>query len=189
MFTVVALRRIGVESYQSSTMHVPFLVLCMLFAGHQEPHVDDDVKTLIDTFGRSFFKPSRWPIVVEPFIVPGERHLLDAHDIEMFRSSASDDFAISTPKTMSACLNAVSRTGKLFDNVVRKQKRGYQLCRKVAVSFDGKIYRATDAEIEFALQHEKDAPSTDAATYLKAVQEVRRRHARARARARRNCSG
>lgn len=189
MFTVVALRRIGVESYQSSTMHVPFLVLCMLFAGHQEPHVDDDVKTLIDTFGRSFFKPSRWPVVVEPFIVPGERHLLDAHDIEMFRSSASDDFAISTPKTMSACLNAVSRTGKLFDNVVRKQKRGYQLCRKVAVSFDGKIYRATDAEIEFALQHEKDAPSTDAATYLKAVQEVRRRHARARARARRNCSG
>lgn len=57
------------------------------------------------------------------------------------------------------------------------QANCYRLCRKVAVSTDGKIYRATNAEIEQALLHTKNAPSTDGATYVKAVQKVRRRHA------------
>lgn len=57
------------------------------------------------------------------------------------------------------------------------QAKCYRLCRKVAVSTDGNIYRATNAEIEKALLHTKNAPSTDGATYVKAVQEVRRRHA------------
>lgn len=54
--------------------------------------------------------------------------------------------------------------------------RSYHLCREIAVAFDGKIYRATDAEIEAALRNETGAPSTDAATFVKAVQKAYRQY-------------
>lgn len=116
------------------------------------------------------------------FFIPGDGSLLDAHDIEKLRPSTSEDFSIATPKPMSACVNGDSRRRKVPWTLFRTQERSYHLCRKVAVSFDGKVHRATDAEIEAALKNEKGAPSTSAVTYVKAVQEVRRRHAMARAR-------
>ena len=106
----------------------------------------------------------------------------DAHDIEVLRASKAEDFAIATAKAMPAHLKGHSVKRKAFEGVFRRHKRSYHLCRKVAVSFDGKVHRATDAEIEAALKNEKGAPSTSAVTYVKAVQEVRRRHAMARAR-------
>lgn len=121
-----------------------------------------------------------------PFLVPGEGHLLDAHDIEKLRTSTSDDFASATPRPISACLNGDSRRRNVPENVFRNQEKSYQLCKRVAVSFDGKIYRATDAEIEAALKNEKSAPSCSVGTYVKAVQETRRQHAAIRARLRGN---
>lgn len=163
-------------------MPLPPHVLRMPVAGEQEPHVEDEVTKIIQTFGSNFFCGRRWPAVGNPFVVPGEGHLLDAHDIEELRLSTADDFAIATPKPMSACLNGDPRRRKVSDTKLREQTRNYQLCKKVAVSFDGQVYRATDDEIEAALQNEENAPSTDATTYLKAVQEVRRQNAMARAR-------
>ena len=105
----------------------------------------------------------------------------DAHDIEVLRASKAEDFAIATAKAMPAHLKGHSVKRKAFEGVFRRHKRSYHLCKKVAVSFNGKIYRATNREIEAALKNEKSAPSTDAATYLNAVQEVRRQHATKRA--------
>ena len=151
-------------------------------AGQQRTHIDDQVKTLIKTFEHTFFSGLRWPAVGKTFVVPGESHLLDAHDIDKFRLSTPDDLTIAKPKPMSACLNGDPRRRKVHLGRFRAQQRNYNLCKKVAVSFNGMIYRATDSEIEAALQHEEGAPSTDAATYVKAVQEVRRQHALVRAR-------
>ena len=52
----------------------------------------------------------------------------------------------------------------------------------MAVSFDGESFRATDGEILAALAQTEGAPQTDAATYVKAVLEARRRHAARNAR-------
>lgn len=151
-------------------------------SGQQESHVDDEIKKLIKMFAHSFFSGLRWPAVGKTFIVPGVGHLLDAHDIDKFRLSTADDLAIAKPKPMSACLNGDPRRRKVHKGRFREQQRNYHLCKKVAVSFNGVIYRATDSEIEAALQQEEDAPSIDATTYVKAVQVVRCQHALVRAR-------
>lgn len=110
---------------------------------------------------------------------------MDARDIEKLRVSTCDDFGTATPKPMSACLNVDSRRKAVPPSICKKLQISYALCKKVAVSFDGQIFRATDAEVEEALKIERDAPSScSAAIYVKAVQEIRRRHAIARARLR-----
>lgn len=55
------------------------------------------------------------------------------------------------------------------------QERGYHLCKKVAVATDGTIYRATDGEISETLAKCNGAPATDAPTYVKIAEELRRR--------------
>lgn len=102
---------------------------------------------------------------------------MDAHRIQMFRTSTREDFKSATPKPMPVYINGNPYGGKEPEQVFRIQEKGYRLCRKVAVSSDGEIFRATDREILAALTETEGAPSTDAATYLEAVQEVRRRDA------------
>lgn len=81
---------------------------------------------------------------------------------------------------MPSYITGSSVSRKEFKSVFRRHEKSYWLCKKVAVSFDGTIYRATDAEIEAALDKEEHAPSTDAALYVKAVQEIRRQQENAR---------
>lgn len=143
------------------------------------PLVNQEAKDLIAQFERGFFDLRRWAISrVNVFVVPDQGCSLDAHDIQTLRPSTADDFASAKPKPMRAYTNGNSLGGrKVYRDKFEMQVRHYHFCKKVAVSFDGKIYRATDAEIEAALHNDRDAPLTDAATYVKAVQELRRRHA------------
>ncbi|CAM9121391.1 unnamed protein product [Scytosiphon promiscuus] len=56
----------------------------------------------------------------------------------------------------------------------------YHQCKRVAVSSDGKVFRATDKEIEAALNKEpedkKFLHGMKAGTYVKLIREARRRH-------------
>lgn len=149
--------------------------------GYQVPDVNDEAKKIIDTFRKSFFSGNRWVATCITFFVPIEDCLLDRRDIEKLRASTSEDFVTATPKPMPAYIKGSSVNRAQFKCVFRRHEKSYRLCKKVAVSFDGTIYRATDAEIEAALEKEKHAPSTDAATYVKAVQEIRRQQEIARA--------
>lgn len=91
----------------------------MLLTGCHEPHVNGKVRKLTETFRSSFFAVNRRPAVVAPFVVRGEGHLLDAHDIEKLCPSKSDNFSIQTPKPMLACLNADKWKGKVCESTVR----------------------------------------------------------------------
>lgn len=124
----------------------------------------------------------KWVSMCQPFHIPTEDCVLDLRDIEKLRTSTSKDFATATPKPMPAYIAGPSVRNSEHKCVFKKHEKSYRLCKKVAVSFDGTIYRATDAEIKAALREERYAPRTDAATYVKAVQEVRRQHEIKRAR-------
>lgn len=159
--------------------------MCVVYADalfSQAPHVDKHVKKLIKKFELTFFARHRWAAECKPFTLPGEGYWLDAYRIESFRSSTYEDFAVAVPKPMPVFLKGNPFGSVAPRGLFRKTEKTYHLCRKVAVSSDGKIYRATDAEIQAALQCDKKAPSCSAATYVKAVQEMRRRHAITRAR-------
>ncbi|CAM9368164.1 unnamed protein product [Laminaria digitata] len=113
----------------------------------------------------------------QPFVVPGKGFWFDAHRIERLRCSTYEDFAVAIPKPMPVYIRGNPFCHTENSVQFKRQEIGYHLCRRVAVSVDGKIYRATDAEIAAALKSNEEAPSCSAATYVKAVQEVRRRHA------------
>lgn len=155
-------------------MPVPLIVSCMPLTGQQAPHVRQDVKDLIADHEFGFFAKNKWETALKTFVVPGEGYWLDEHRIEKFRTSTREDLDLATPKPMPVYINRNPLSHVAPKRKFWTQVKHYHLCRKVAVSFDGMIYRATNAEIETALQNEKDAPSSDAATYVKAVQEVRR---------------
>lgn len=151
----------------------------------QVPHVSQEVKDLIeqvDLFEHGFFSKSQWALCTT-FVIPGDGYWRDgndidkAHKIEKFRRSTHEDFVSATPRPMPEYIKR-NRWGRVAaKSDFNRQTRSYHLCKKVAVSFSGQIYRATDEEIESALQHEEGVPSTGAATYVRAVQEVCRRHA------------
>lgn len=170
------------ESYQPLAMPVPLLVSCVPPAGQQVPVVSQTVNKLIAEFELSFFKMDRWRAACKPFVVPGEGYWMDIHRIEKLRTSTFKDFTSATPMPMPVYIDGNPFIHVKTNSVFKQQVRPYHLCKKVAVAFDGKVYRATDAEIEAALQNEETAPSCSAATYVKAVQEVRRRHEIERAR-------
>lgn len=144
--------------------------------GEQIQHVSQEVKDLIAQHELGFFAKAKWATVLKPFVVPGEGYWLDEHRIEKFRTSTREDFDIAIPIPMPAYINRNPFSQVEPKRTFWNQVRHYHLCRKVAVSFDGEVYRAIDADIELALLNEKGAPSTDAATYVKAVQEMRRRY-------------
>lgn len=151
----------------------------------QVPHVSQEVKDLIeqvDLVERGFFSKCYWALC-KTFVIPGDGYWRDgddidkAHKIEKFRRSTHQDFVSATPRPMPEYIKCYRSGRVVTKSGFNKQARSYHLCKKVAVSFGGQIYRATDEEIESALQHEKGVPSTAAATYVRAVQEVCRRHA------------
>ncbi|CAM9368091.1 unnamed protein product [Laminaria digitata] len=149
------------------------------------PHVSQEVEDLIAQFKLDFgfFSANRWKYTCKPFFRPGEGYWLDKHNIQQFRTSTYEDFASATPKQMPTFIKGNRLQHLASQCAFRAQEKGYHLCKKVAVSFDGRIFRATDAEIEAALKNEYNAPACDAATYVKAAREVcRRRSATARAR-------
>lgn len=111
------------------------------------------------------------------FILPGEGYWLDASNIKMFRKSTHKDFAKATPKPMPIYIDGNPHCTRETKALFGLQETGYHLCKRVAVSADGNIYRATDAEISAMLAKTKGAPTTDAQTYVRAVVELRRRHA------------
>lgn len=124
---------------------------------------------------------SRWPPEGKTLSLPGEGYWLDAHHIKLFRYSTYEDFATATPKPMPVYING-NPWGREFPKATFiMHQKGYHLCKKVAVSVNGDIYRATDEEIEAALAEHETAPDLDAATYVKLAQETRRRHAIERA--------
>lgn len=149
----------------------------MPLSAEQVPHLDEDTKKLVEKFEHGFFAKNRLSRECRTFVVPGKGYWDDSNDIETIRKSTYEDFITATPGPMPRYMkpNPYSLWGS--KRHCNDQVKGYHLCKKVAVSSDGKIYRATDEEIVAALKKIKDAPSTDAATYVKAVQEVRRRHA------------
>lgn len=137
---------------------------------------------IVEAFELTFFAKVRWPVGLIPFVVPGEGYWLDTDGIERLRASTFEDFNVATQKRMPAYIPNNSLWRISPKTKFRLQEKAYRLCRKVAVSSDGKVYRATDAEIESALKTDPNAPSCSAVIYVKAVQEVRRRHAVSRAR-------
>lgn len=144
--------------------------------GQQAPHANQEVEDLIAEHEIGFFAKNKWETALKTFVVPGEGYWIDEHRIEKFRTSTREDLDLATPKPMPVYINRNPLSHAEPKRKFWTQVKDYHLCRKVAVSFDGMIYRATNAEIEAALQKEKGAPSSDAATYVKAVQEVRRRY-------------
>lgn len=65
---------------------------------------------------------------------------------------------------------------KTPERYFKTQQRNYDLYKRVAVSFKGRIYPATNAEIAVALTKAEGTPDVDAATYVMLVQETRRCH-------------
>ena len=112
----------------------------------------------------------------KPFGVPGQGYWLDEHRTKKLRTYTHEDFDSAATKPMPVYIDRNPFSHKEPKIIFVNQANHYQLYKKVTVSVDGEIFRATDAEIEAALQNEKSAPSTDAATYVKAVREIRRRH-------------
>lgn len=155
----------------------PMLAGRVPLTGQQVPQVNPQVNDLIArcTSRYGFFAKANWR-ASSPFVVPGEGYWVDTHRIERLRTSTFEDFDVATPMPMPVYIERNPWAKYKTKLIYLDESRRYRLCRKVAVSSDGKIYRATDAEIEAALQTAKNAPSTDAATYVKTVQEVRRRH-------------
>lgn len=140
-------------------------------------HVNEGARKLVEDFKHGFFARQRFGRACRTFFLPGEGYWLDENRIQVFRKSTFEDFNRATPKPMPVFIKGNPHSGKESKQQFKVQEKGYHLCRKVAVSFDGEIFRATDREILAALAATKGAPLTDVATYVKAVQEVRRLHA------------
>ncbi|CAM9203038.1 unnamed protein product [Laminaria digitata] len=145
------------------------------------PHVDDEAKRLFERYSRSFFYGGRWKTGCKPFFVPREDCASDALSIEKLVTSTPENLASAKPRAMPAYTDGASSRHKVCKSYFSNHKKSYHLCKKVAVSFDRKVYRAPDAEIEAALRRHPGAPSCSAVTYVKAAQEARRQHALARA--------
>lgn len=138
---------------------------------------DGDTKKLVEKFEHGFFAKNRWSRECRPFVVPGKGYWDGSNDIERIRKYSYEDFITAIPGPMPWYIEPNPYPFWGSKRTCNAQVKGYHLCKKVAVPSDGKIFRATDQEILAALKKIKDAPSTDAATYVKAVQEIRRRHA------------
>lgn len=141
----------------------------------------DKANALIEAFKGGFFQRQRWSHQRKAFVNPGEGYWLDTNNIQQLRNSTHDDFVTATPKPFPVYIERNPYSAANPKTLFSAEAKGYYLCRRVAVSTDGNIYRATNDEIEAALADIADAPSTDAPTYVKAVQELRRRHAIAKA--------
>lgn len=150
-------------------------VLCLLLTDEQVPHASKEVNEILETYKRGFFDIHRWRCLRSTCVLPSEGCWLAEHDIQQLRATTHEDLASATPKPMMGFDETNPQQNRLSRFNLRMQEKSYHLCRKVAVSFDGKIYRATDGEILAALAKTRGAPSIDAATYVKAVQEILRR--------------
>lgn len=164
------------------------LGLSTQLTGKQAPHVSEQAKQLVDRLGKGFFRQDSWARPCASFVLPGEGYWLDDNRIQEFRASTYEDLVRATPKPMPVYIKGNPYCPMQGQSRFHKQKQGYHLCRKVAVSFDGEIFRATDEEILAALAKHEGAPATDVATYIEAVKEVRRRHAAKEAH-KSDCSG
>ncbi|CAM9693461.1 unnamed protein product, partial [Laminaria digitata] len=140
------------------------------------PHLDRATKKIVEKYERSFFARNRWSRECRTFVLPGQGFWLDAHGIQKIRKSTHEDFASATPRPMPVYIKPNPYAAVERMQEFRVLEDGYHLCKKVAVASDGRIFRATDSEIVAALAKCKNGPSTSAATYVKAVQEIRRRH-------------
>lgn len=142
--------------------------------------MSQDVKELVKQheFGsHGFFNRCQWAIACKPFVIPGKGYWRNDHNIRLFRPSTDEDFDTVTPAPMPEFIRRNPWTRVKPKDAFGRQVKSYHLCKKVAVSFGGNIYRGTDAEIDAALKYVKNAPKCDAATCVKAVREVCRRHA------------
>lgn len=147
---------------------------------------DDDgtmeakVKRFVDAHIESgFLEQRRWK-PTEPFVRPGDGYWDDTHDFEEFRTSTDEDLRVAQPVRAPVYIAKNPLCGKTPKHTYDRQRLMYYLCKKVAVSKDGVIFRATDKEIEDALKKEakskKFLKNMRAGTYVKVIQEARRRH-------------
>lgn len=145
--------------------------------------MDPEVAQFVDEhiMNDGFLSRRKWPSYYTPCVRPGDGYWLDDDGdgplIQAFIASTADGLETAQQRRMPDFIWGnrfrLTRPKRLYD----KQEDMYRLCKKIAVSPDGKIFRATNEEILDALEAcELHSLGMSAEFYVKAVAEARRRH-------------
>ncbi|CAN0208652.1 unnamed protein product, partial [Pylaiella littoralis] len=140
-----------------------------------------EVAKFVDDNIDGFLAKKRWPISHTSFVRPGDGYWKDDHGdnppIQSFLTSTADGLEKAEQRPMPEYIagNPFWRIEPKWKFV--KQEEMYRRCKKMAVTCDGKPFRATNEEILDALEEDGiDLNGKSAEFYVKAVAEARRRH-------------
>lgn len=125
-----------------------------------------------------FLASSKWRTKYKPFDRPGDGFWIENHgDDPPAQSFLPSTAELKNAKQRRAPEYIVgNRYGKSMSKLsFNNQVKLYHRCKKVLVSRDGTVFRATDEEIEAALRADGRG-SLSANFYVRVVSEMRRRH-------------
>ncbi|CAM9121453.1 unnamed protein product, partial [Scytosiphon promiscuus] len=156
--------------------------------GHDDSGDDGDgggtmearVKRVVDAhIMGGFLERHRWK-PTKSFACPGEGYWTDKHGISEFRTSTDEDLRVARPAPAPKYIAPNPLCRDVPKHMYDKQRVMYYQCKKVAVSRDGQVFRATDKEIEAVLKKEsgrkKFLRTMKAGMYVEIIREARRRH-------------
>lgn len=142
----------------------------------------EEVSRFVDKhIEKGFLSRKKWPLSYEDFKRPGDGYWKDDDEdgspIEAFVTSTPDRLEKAEQRCMPAYIPYNALASEHPKGKYEKEGQRYRCCKKIAVTSDGKTFRATDKEILDSLRKSKlDSHGMSAEFYVKVAAETLRRH-------------